>query len=222
MVERSGGIGLQLTFVLIALIAAVLYSGKAQFVLNRVNQIIQGKRGCSPIQDIGHVTLHYFGVRGRAEGIRFMLEDNSIPYAETSYTKADWPAVKKKGIETGLFTFGQGKFESGNVAKFTEEYFILWNTIKCRVIKYLRALCCSLLLLAVVRKSTLDQLFEIAVKCGRYLRTLQKNQLVQFMHTCQKVKRTRKIQFLFYSENEDPTNQGEVAGFDYKLPCIRV
>ena len=123
MVERSGGIGLQLTFVLIALIAAVLYSGKAQFVLNRVNQIIQGKRGCSPIQDIGHVTLHYFGVRGRAEGIRFMLEDNSIPYAETAYTKADWPAVKKKGIETGLFTFGQGKSQSGNVAKFTEEYF---------------------------------------------------------------------------------------------------
>lgn len=100
---------LQLAFALIALIAAIFYSGKAQFVFNKINQIIHGKRGCSPIFGIGHVTLHYFGLRGRAEGIRLMLEDFEIPYMETNYTKETWPEIKKKGIETGLFTFGQGK-----------------------------------------------------------------------------------------------------------------
>ena len=100
---------LQLAFALIALIAAIFYSGKAQFVFNKINQIIHGKRGCSPIFGIGHVTLHYFGLRGRAEGIRLMLEDFEIPYVETNYTKESWPEIKKKGIETGLFTFGQGK-----------------------------------------------------------------------------------------------------------------
>lgn len=100
---------LQLAFALIALIAAIFYSGKAQFVFNKINQIIHGKRGCSPIFGIGHVTLHYFGLRGRAEGIRLMLEDFEIPYVETNFTKESWPEIKKKGIETGLFTFGQGK-----------------------------------------------------------------------------------------------------------------
>ncbi|XP_020609413.1 glutathione S-transferase-like isoform X2 [Orbicella faveolata] len=104
MAER---LSLQLAFALIALIAAVFYSGKAQFVFNKINQIIHGKRGCSPIVSIGHVTLHYFGFRGRAEGIRLMMEDFEIPYAETNFSKAEWPAVKEKGIETGLFTFGQ-------------------------------------------------------------------------------------------------------------------
>lgn len=106
MAER---LSLQLAFALIALIAAVFYSGKAQFVFNKINQIIHGKRGCSPIVSIGHVTLHYFGFRGRAEGIRLMMEDFEIPYAETNFSKADWPAIKEKGIETGLFTFGQGE-----------------------------------------------------------------------------------------------------------------
>lgn len=36
-----------------------------------------------------------------------MLEDFEIPYVETNYTKESWPEIKKKGIETGLFTFGQ-------------------------------------------------------------------------------------------------------------------
>ena len=111
MAEPSGGIGVQLCFFLVALIAAILYSGKAQFLLNRFNRILHGKLGCAPVQDVGHVTLHYFGVRGRAEGIRLMLQDNGIPYAETNYTKENWPLAKQKGIETGLFTFGQGKVE---------------------------------------------------------------------------------------------------------------
>ena len=40
-----------------------------------------------------------------------MLEDFEIRYVETNYTKESWPEIKKKGIETGLFTFGQGKAE---------------------------------------------------------------------------------------------------------------
>jgi len=108
MAERSNA-GIQLTFALVALIAAVLYSGKAQFLLNKLNKIIHGKHGCAPIADLGQVTLHYFGVRGRAEGIRFIMEDNGVQYAETNYTKEDWPLIKEKGVNTGLFTFGQGE-----------------------------------------------------------------------------------------------------------------
>lgn len=108
MAER---LSLQLAFALIALIAAIFYSGKAQFIFKKINQIIHGKRGCSPIVSIGHVTLHYFGTRGRAEGIRLIMEDFEIPYAETNFTSADWPVIKEKGIETGLFTFGQGECE---------------------------------------------------------------------------------------------------------------
>ena len=37
-----------------------------------------------------------------------MLEDFEIPYAETNYSANDWPRIKEKGIETGMFTFGQG------------------------------------------------------------------------------------------------------------------
>lgn len=108
MAERSNA-GIQLTFALVALIAAVLYSGKAQFLLNKLNKIVHGKHGCAPITDLGDITLHYFGSRGKAEGIRFIMEDNGVQYAETNYTKDEWPAIKDKGIQTGLFTFGQGK-----------------------------------------------------------------------------------------------------------------
>ena len=110
MAERSN-IGIQLAFAIIALIAAVLYSGRSQFILNRINGIIQGKGGCAPVASVGDVTLHYFGIRGRAEGIRLMMEDNGKQYQDTAYTKNDWPAIKQKGIETGLFTFGQGKVQ---------------------------------------------------------------------------------------------------------------
>ena len=110
MAER---LSLQLAFALISLIAAIFYSGKAQFVFDKIDQIIHGKRGCSPIVSIGHVTLHYFASRGRAEGIRMLMEDFEIPYAETAYSKADWPEIKKKGIETGMFTFGQGNKQRG-------------------------------------------------------------------------------------------------------------
>lgn len=116
MAERSN-VGIQLTFALVALIAAVLYSGKAQFLLNKLNKIVHGKHGCAPIADLGQVTLHYFGSRGKAEGIRFMMEDNLVHYAETNFTKDEWPLIKEKGISTGLFTFGQGKFLSNILIK---------------------------------------------------------------------------------------------------------
>ena len=39
------------------------------------------------------------------------MEGSEIQYSETNFSKADWPVIKAKGIETGLFTFGQGKRE---------------------------------------------------------------------------------------------------------------
>lgn len=120
---------LQLTFALIALIAAIFYSGKAQFVFNKINQIIYGKRGCSPIASIGQVTLHYFGTRGRAEGIRLIMEGSEIQYSETNFSKADWPVIKAKGIETGLFTFGQGKREE--MLEILAQYLYLVTFFKC-------------------------------------------------------------------------------------------
>ena len=46
--------------------------------------------------------------RGRGEGIRLMLEFAEIPYIETAFTKDTWPAHKRVGTESKLYTFGQG------------------------------------------------------------------------------------------------------------------
>lgn len=36
------------------------------------------------------------------------MEEGDIPYEETKFTKATWPAAKEKGLESGLYPFGQG------------------------------------------------------------------------------------------------------------------
>ena len=59
---------------------------------------------------LGNVTLYYFEGRGRAEMIRFLLEDFQIPYTKTKYTSEAWPQAKQYGIEAGVFTFGQGEY----------------------------------------------------------------------------------------------------------------
>lgn len=41
------------------------------------------------------VTLHYFGVRGRAEPIRLVLEELQVPYNDNLIVK-DWPQLKEK------------------------------------------------------------------------------------------------------------------------------
>jgi hypothetical protein len=54
-------------------------------------------------------TLRYFNVRGRAEPIRQMLELVGWPYTQELFTSEQWRAggIKEKGMEEGLFTFGQ-------------------------------------------------------------------------------------------------------------------
>ena len=37
-----------------------------------------------------------------------MLEYAEIPYTETAFTKDTWPAHKRVGTESKLYTFGQG------------------------------------------------------------------------------------------------------------------
>lgn len=36
------------------------------------------------------------------------MEEGDIPYDETKFTKATWPAAKEKGLQSGLYPFGQG------------------------------------------------------------------------------------------------------------------
>ena len=37
-----------------------------------------------------------------------MLEFAGVPYMETAFTKDTWPAHKRIGTESKLYTFGQG------------------------------------------------------------------------------------------------------------------
>ncbi len=92
----------------IALIAAIIYSGRTSFVLQKVNEIIYRKPGCNPIAPVGNVTLHYFAGRGRGEAIRMLMADASVSWSETKFTKESWPEAKKTGVDVGFYTFGQG------------------------------------------------------------------------------------------------------------------
>lgn len=53
------------------------------------------------------VRLHYFDIRGLAEPLRLTLADLGIAWEEAAHTSESWKEVKPKGIESGLFTFGQ-------------------------------------------------------------------------------------------------------------------
>ncbi|XP_070563150.1 uncharacterized protein [Ptychodera flava] len=98
---------LQFAVVLAAALAVVYYTGHGPFLLRKTTEIVYGKPGCAPVPAIGNVTLHYFAARGRGEPIRMILEEAKIFYNETGFTKDTWPEAKAKGIEEGLYTFGQ-------------------------------------------------------------------------------------------------------------------
>jgi glutathione S-transferase len=53
---------------------------------------------------MSNVTLRYFELRGRAEGIRLFLEDIGQPYRDVRYTREEWQAVKN---DTSLFPYNQ-------------------------------------------------------------------------------------------------------------------
>ena len=44
-----------------------------------------------------HLTLHYFPIRGRAEIIRLLLEDQNISYNEIHYDQDEWARIKRSG-----------------------------------------------------------------------------------------------------------------------------
>ncbi|CAD5116310.1 DgyrCDS5215 [Dimorphilus gyrociliatus] len=94
-------------FVVICAVLVSHYTGNLCCICRKVKEIYYGKPGCIPLPNPGNVTLHYFGVRGKAEGIRFIMEEGGISYDETKFTKATWPAAKAKGVESGLYPFGQ-------------------------------------------------------------------------------------------------------------------
>eukprot|EP00794_Sanderia_malayensis_P007682 gene7682-8519_t len=91
----------------IALVAAIIYSGRTSFVTQKLNEIVHRKPGCNPIPAVGNVTLHYFAGRGRGEAIRMLMAYGDIPWSETKFTKETWPAAKKTGVDVGFYTFGQ-------------------------------------------------------------------------------------------------------------------
>lgn len=51
--------------------------------------------------------LEYFPIRGLGEFIRFLLEDNSIPYIHQTIQRDDWQKVKEEGVQSGQIPFGQ-------------------------------------------------------------------------------------------------------------------
>lgn len=99
----------QLIFALIAAGIALYYSGRSKILIDSVDKAIFGSYGCVPAANIEELTLQYFKTRGRAESIRMILQDNNIPYSEVNFNKDEWLEIKKAGIKTGIFTFGQGK-----------------------------------------------------------------------------------------------------------------
>ena len=97
--------------VLVALICvtvAIIYSGKTEFALQKISEIIHRKPGCNPIPSVGNVTLHYFAGRGRGEAIRMLMANAEVPWSETRFTKESWPGAKEAGVSSGIYTFGQG------------------------------------------------------------------------------------------------------------------
>ena len=101
-------LGTQLIFALIAATIALYYSGRSKMLIDGIDKAVFGSYGCIPAPNIEELTLHYFEARGRAESIRMILQDNNVPYSEVNFSRDEWMEVKKKGIETGTFTFGQG------------------------------------------------------------------------------------------------------------------
>jgi len=91
----------------ISLVAAIIYSNQSQLFIQKLNELVHWKPGCNPIRNVGNVSLHYFGMRGKAEAIRLILEDNRVNYRDVIVTTDTWAELKQLGIESGLFVFGQ-------------------------------------------------------------------------------------------------------------------
>ena len=118
------GLGTQIIFGLIAACIALHYSGRSKFLIQSIDKAVFGSYGCAPVAAIEELTLQYFPMRGRAEGIRMILMDSNVPYSELNFSGDEWPEIKKKGIETGIFTFGQVPAITTNSFKALELHFL--------------------------------------------------------------------------------------------------
>lgn len=133
------GLGTQIIFGFIAAGIAMHYSGRSRLLMQSIDKAVFGSYGCIPAPAIEQLTLQYFQTRGRAEAIRMILEDNGVPYTEINFNKDEWPEIKKKGIESGTFTFGQGivtysLFVEKNSTCLYEYYSIYLELLHCRVV----------------------------------------------------------------------------------------
>eukprot|EP01100_Stratorugosa_tubuloviscum_P003069 TRINITY_DN1724_c2_g1_i1.p1 TRINITY_DN1724_c2_g1~~TRINITY_DN1724_c2_g1_i1.p1 ORF type:complete len:221 (+),score=124.31 TRINITY_DN1724_c2_g1_i1:114-776(+) len=53
------------------------------------------------------INYFYFGLRGRGEVIRLLLEDTKTEYVMHNVEFGQWPEMKRKGLEDGSIAFGQ-------------------------------------------------------------------------------------------------------------------
>ena len=118
------GVGRQIIFALIAGAIALYYSGRSKVLFDAIDKTIFGSYGCISAPKIQELALQYFNIRGRAESIRMILQDNEVPYSEVNFGEDEWVEIKKKGIETGIFTFGQGFITYYLLKVFTLIYLI--------------------------------------------------------------------------------------------------
>ena len=102
-------IAVNILVALAALVAAIIYSNKTELALQKIHEVIQRKPGCNLYPSVGNVTFHYFAGRGRGEAIRLLMANSDISWSETKFTANSWPNAKLQGIDSGLYTFGQGK-----------------------------------------------------------------------------------------------------------------
>jgi glutathione S-transferase len=61
------------------------------------------------------IVLHYFDIKGLAEGIRLLFEEAGIEYKEERFTRADWyGSIKEKYQQSGISPYGQVPIVSYN------------------------------------------------------------------------------------------------------------
>jgi hypothetical protein len=48
------------------------------------------------------IRLHYFNIRGRAEGIRKLLHHKKVPYEEVMFERDQWPKKKQGKLKKSL------------------------------------------------------------------------------------------------------------------------
>jgi hypothetical protein len=70
-------------------------------------------------------TLHYFNIRGKAEPIRLLMEDQGFPYSDVRIERDDWWSTQKKVYhEQGVSPFGQLPVASYGSMKLAQRFVL--------------------------------------------------------------------------------------------------